>query len=106
MRLQNNSMISWQMTRSMRANILYENSRNKHETINHARHDCCIIECVQHGTKGQGHNLLPQPIRYANRIDEKAHHMSEQTSKNCPAEAPEGDSIQDLSALCNAADPK
>jgi hypothetical protein len=28
-----------------------------------------------------------------------------QTSKNCPAEAPEGDSNQDLSALCNAADP-
>jgi hypothetical protein len=29
-----------------------------------------------------------------------------QSSKNCPAEAPEGDSIQDLSALCNAADPE
>jgi hypothetical protein len=44
----------------------------------------------------------------ANSINEKAQHIAycKRTSKNCPAEAPEGDSIQDLSALCNAADPE
>jgi hypothetical protein len=33
-------------------------------------------------------------------------HNKWQSSKNCPAEAPEGDSIRDLSALYNAADPE
>jgi len=46
--------------------------------------------------------ILPQAVR--KRIDTmKSSQKAE--SKNCPAEAPEGDSIADLSALCNAADP-
>jgi hypothetical protein len=46
--------------------------------------------------------LLPQYNAQGIAIDEKA----QKTSQNCAAEAPKGDSIQDLSALCNAADPE
>jgi hypothetical protein len=41
----------------------------------------------------------------ANVINEKCT-TDVKTSKNCPANAPEGELIQDLSALCNAADPE
>jgi hypothetical protein len=52
-----------------------------------------------------GDIILPQGVAQGNTVDEKQK-AKRQTSKNCPAEAPEGDSIQDLSALCNAADPE
>jgi hypothetical protein len=48
--------------------------------------------------------LLPQRITQGNAVNEKDS-CQWQTSKNCAGEAPEGDSNQDRSALCNAGDP-
>jgi hypothetical protein len=49
---------------------------------------------------------LPQLCRQAAEANEnKCHQREMSASKNYPDEAPEGDSNQDRSALCNAGDP-
>jgi hypothetical protein len=44
--------------------------------------------------------LLPQIIAQGDGVDEK----DKSSNKNCASEAPEGDSIHNHSALCNAGD--
>jgi len=44
---------------------------------------------------------LLQPPASSESVNEKSTHKE---TKNCPSEAPEGDSYKDLSTLCNAGD--
>tara|TARA_R110002003_G_scaffold214_28_gene16209 strand:- start:4179 stop:4568 length:390 start_codon:yes stop_codon:yes gene_type:complete len=48
--------------------------------------------------------LLPQPIRKANSINEKAQHKHCSPAKIAPLKPPKEIDFTDLSALCNAAD--